>query len=91
MAQRRWKMMFDRRGDVLRCEFLDGPPLANGDELIVVEERPARGRQGGSAPSTVPGSGGGPAESPDGDAESVPSTGVVDADAFSEERQPALA
>jgi hypothetical protein len=90
MTQRRWKMMFDRRGDVLRCEFLDGPPLSNGDELIVVEERPAGGRQGGSAPSTAPGSG--PSGGiDDGDAESVPSTGVVDADAASKEREPALA
>jgi hypothetical protein len=45
---RRWKMMFDRHGDVLRCEQLDGPPLRNGQELIVVEEREVPHRGGGS-------------------------------------------
>lgn len=51
MAQRRWKMMFDKRADVLRCEFLDGPPLVNGQELILVEERDVTGSAGGSAPT----------------------------------------
>lgn len=74
---RRWKMMFDRRGDVLRCEFLDGPPLSNGEELIVVEERPVSGsREGGSAtgPSDPPGA-------PDPDA--VPEPDEVELDPLS--------
>ena len=90
MTQRRWKMMFDRRGDVLKCEFLDGPPLENGDELIVVEERPVSGRQGGSAPSTVPGPSD-PGGQPDGDADEVPTEIDVSADAEAREREPALA
>lgn len=45
---RRWKMMFDRHGDVLRCEQLDGPPCKDGLELIVTEEREVSREGGGS-------------------------------------------
>lgn len=34
--------MFDRHGDILRCEQLDGPKTEDGDVLIVVEERQKR-------------------------------------------------
>ena len=50
---RRWKIMFDRHGDVLRCEQLDGPLPEDGQELMVVEERELRGPrpEGGSSPA----------------------------------------
>jgi hypothetical protein len=46
--------MFDRHGDILKCEQLDGPVTDDGDELILVEERKLH-RKGGGAPSTGPG------------------------------------
>jgi hypothetical protein len=51
---RRWKMTFDRHGDVLRCKQLDGPALIDGQELIVIEERELPSEGGGFAGGTTP-------------------------------------
>lgn len=81
---RRWKMMFDRRGDVLRCEQIDGPPCTNGLELIVVEERPVARKGGGTGTS-----GSGPGGRPDPDALSAPvEFEQIEADSVERPREP---
>lgn len=84
---RRWKMMFDRHGDVLRCEQIDGPSCTNGLELIVVQERtiPRKPDGGGS-------NGNSPAGKPDPDALSQPSRyQVTEADSLERPREPVAA